>query len=397
MKPSWPFLRLAVQNLGRRPVRTTLLAVAVAIGVGAVFATIVLRQAIHYSMELGFSRMGADLLIVPRDTMVNLTPALLTVEPSPHTLDASLADEVDRLPGVDVVAPQRYFRVPLPAAGHVHEVDLVAFDPRRDFTVQPWVRDVMDRPMQNGDVLVGARREEPRGSQVTVHGRPLTVYGRLDRTGVGPFDRALFVTFATVGEIGEAIGHDPQKVSALLVRLEVGATPEQVRFALAARPEVKVVAGTSVVTSARQTLTALLLGAAFFTGLLLLASVVMVAVLFSAILAERRRELGLLLAIGARGRQVLRMILTEAAVVTGFGGVCGLAVGGVLLLLFRRSLGYHFESINVPLVWPSYADLGLYASGCVLLATTVGLLGSAIPAWRASRQEPYRLVRAEGH
>lgn len=397
MNPSRPFLRLAVQNLGCRPVRTTLLGAAVAISVGAVFATVVLRQAIQDSLTLGFSRMGADVLIVPRDTMVNLTPALLTVEPSPHTLDASLADEVARMPGVDMVAPQRRFRVPLPAAGHVREVDLVAFDPQRDFTVLPWLKERLERPMQNGDVLIGARREEPLSSQMTLHGQPLTVYGRLGQTGVGPFDHALFVTFDTVGDMGKALDHDPCKVSALLVRLDVGTTPEQVRFALAGRPEVKVVVGTSLFTSVRQALTALLLGAVFFTGLLLFASVVMVSVLFSAILAERSRELGLLLAIGARRRQVLRMTLAEAALITGLGGICGLAVGGVLLLVFHRSLGYYFESVNVPLLWPTYPSLGLYAAGCVLLATAVGVLGAVIPAWRATRLEPYLLVRAEGH
>lgn len=397
MNPSRPFLRLAVQNLGCRTVRTTLLAAAVAISVGAVFATVVLCQAVQNSMTLGFSRMGADLLIVPRDTMVNLTPALLTVEASPHTLDASLADEVARMPGVDMVAPQRRFRVPLPTAGHMHEVDLVAFDPQRDFTVLPWLKDRLERPMQNGDVLIGARREEPLGSQVTLHGQPLTVYGRLGQTGVGPFDHALFVTFDTAKDMGKALDHDPRKVSALLVRLDVGATPDQVRFALAGRPEVKVVAGTSLFTSVRQALTALLLGAVFFTGLLLFASVVMVSVLFSAILAERSRELGLLLAIGARRRQVLRMTLIEAALITGLGGICGLAVGGVMLLVFQRSLGHYFETVNVPLVWPSYSGLAWYAAACVLLATVVGLLGAVIPAWRATRQEPYLLVRAEGH
>ncbi len=295
------------------------------------------------------------------------------------------------------MAPQRHFRVALAVAGHVHDVDLVAFDPERDFTVVPWVKEKLERPIQNGDIFIGARREESLGSQVTLYGHPLTVYGRLGQTGVGPFERALFMTFATVKDMGKAIDYDPRKASALLVRLNAGTTAEQVRFALASRPEVKVVAGTSLFTSVRQMLRSLLAGAVFFTGLLLFASVFMVTVLFSAILAERRRELGLLLAIGARRTQVLSMVLTEAALMTALGGICGLAVGCVLLLVFQRSLGYYFASVNVPLLWPSDTSLVLYAAGCMLLAATLGVLGAAIPAWRASRQEPYRLVRAEGH
>src|SRR5262249_19117040 len=128
------FLRLAVQNLGRRRARAALLALTVAVGVGAAFAACGVRQALWDSLDLGFPRMGADLLVAPRDTLANLTPALLTVEPTPHTLDARLADEVAGLPGVEAVAPQRYFAVPVTADAHTHDADLIAFDPRRDFT-----------------------------------------------------------------------------------------------------------------------------------------------------------------------------------------------------------------------------------------------------------------------
>src|SRR4051812_37124483 len=193
----WLFVRLAVQNLGRRPERASLLALTVAVGVGAAFATFVVRQAIRDSMALGFARMGADLLVVPRDTLVNLTPALLTVEPTPHKLDLAAADEVARLAGVEHVAPQRHFKVTVTEQGHLRDADLVAFDPRRDFTVLPWLKEHLGRPFADGDVLVGGRRDEVVGSLLTLGGRTLTVYGRLGLTGVGPFDRACFVTFPT--------------------------------------------------------------------------------------------------------------------------------------------------------------------------------------------------------
>jgi putative ABC transport system permease protein len=397
------FSRLAVQNLGRRPARTAMLALTVGVGVAAVFSAVTLRRAIQGSMAVGFSRMGADLLVVPRETRVNLTSALLTVEPTPHTLDAHLADEVARLPGVDRVAPQRCYRLSMPVGGHLQETDLIAFDPARDFTVLPWLQESLDRPLQKGDVILGARRDEALGSELPLSGQPLHVYGRLGLSGVGPFDRSLFVTFDTAAGMaegprplspGEGIDGSPDKVSALLVRLDVGATPEQVRFAIARMPGVKVVAGTSLFTSVRQVLTALLEGAVVFTALVLLVTVLSVGVMFSAILAERRAELGLLLAVGTRRRQLVRLILAEAAIVTTLGGLGGLLLGGGLLLLFRRSLGYYFETVGVPFLWPPSSVLALYALGCALLAAGVGLVGAAAPAWRASRQDPYDLVRA---
>src|SRR5436305_8901465 len=116
------FTRLAVENLSRRPLRTGLLTTAVALCVGSVFAALTLGRAVGESMALGFDRMGADLLIVPSGTLVNLTPALLTVEPTPHTLDLSLAEELGRLPGVERVAPQQYLKISVTEQGHLRDL-----------------------------------------------------------------------------------------------------------------------------------------------------------------------------------------------------------------------------------------------------------------------------------
>ena len=106
------YLRLALQNLGRRRMRTILLVLAVALGSGAVFGALTLLRGIERSMTAGFHRLGADLLVVPEATMVNLTAALLTVQPTVETLDGRLAEELARLPGVARVAPQTLLRVP---------------------------------------------------------------------------------------------------------------------------------------------------------------------------------------------------------------------------------------------------------------------------------------------
>src|SRR5947209_1894085 len=101
----WLFARLAMQNLRRTPTRTTLLVLAVALGSGAVFASLTIAQGIRASVERGFSRMGADLVVVPQDTLVNITSALLTVQPTDSTFDASVMDQVARIAGVARAAP----------------------------------------------------------------------------------------------------------------------------------------------------------------------------------------------------------------------------------------------------------------------------------------------------
>src|ERR1700758_2613696 len=82
--------RLALQNLARRKARTFLLFAAVAVCSGAVFTGAVLMQSIERSMSVGFTRLGADLLVVPAGTLTNITAALLTAEPTDLTLDEGI-------------------------------------------------------------------------------------------------------------------------------------------------------------------------------------------------------------------------------------------------------------------------------------------------------------------
>jgi putative ABC transport system permease protein len=159
---------------------------------------------------------------------------------------------------------------------------------------------------------------------------------------------------------------------------------------------VKVVAGASLATSVRQTLTALLAGAGPLMLLVLAATILTVGVLYSAVLTERRRELGVLLTLGARRGQIVRLILAEAALVTSAGGIAGVVLGAGVLLALQRSLGFHLARLDVPFVWPTAPELLLHALVGVGLASCVGLAGALVPAWRLTRQQPYDLVRGEG-
>jgi putative ABC transport system permease protein len=282
-------------------------------------------------------------------------------------------------------------------------VDVTAFDPHRDFTVLPWLAQPADRLPRPGEVILGGRRGERISDAISLCGVTLTAFGRLEVTGVGPFDHGLFVTDETAATIagacrdrsGVAATYDPGRISALLILLDEGATPERVRFAVAQRPGVKVVPSGSPATAIRRGSSALLGSVLLLAAVLFLSSGLLVGLVFSAIIAERSREVGLLIALGCRRGHVVRLFLAEAAVATGLGGLLGVALGAGLLLVFRRSVGYYFETIRVGFVWPPLDTTAATAAACVLLAAGLGLLGTAVPAWHAGRREPYELIRGE--
>jgi putative ABC transport system permease protein len=402
----WLLGRLALQNLGRRKARSLLLMAAVAIGTGVIFTGATLMRSIDASMALGFTRMGADLMVVPERALTNITAALLTVEPTDLALDADALAKA-KLDSVGRYAPQKILRVAHSGIGDHHEaVDFVGFDPERDFTIQPWLAERVNRPLQADDVILGASRTAPLGSQVLIFGKPYTVYGRLARTGVGIHERGVFMPLVALDAMARRIPADggvvpallaPGKVTGFLAELAPGATTLQARFAiLSTLKGVKVVTGDSSLSGIRQGLAALLDGILALMVLLFASLALLVSVLFSAIVTERRVELGLLKAIGTQRSQMIGLMIIEAVIATGLGGLLGVIIGALIMRFYEHSLVYYLEKIGVPFVWLDVPRMIAFAVAAVLLACVTGALGVFYPAWRASRRDPYDLVRGEG-
>lgn len=94
-------------------------------------------------------------------------------------------------------------------------------------------------------------------------------------------------------------------------------------------------------------------------------------------ISQRTAEIGLLKAIGAKKRQIIILILTEAVLLSGMGGILGLGLGltgGWLVEQFYPDLA------TTPPWWAVTAALGT--------AISTGLIFSLLPARRAARLDP---------
>jgi len=428
-------LRLAAQNVGRRRLRTLFLGLSVTMAVGVGFAAFVTGWALRNGIAASFSRMGADLVVVPVGTLVNITSTLLTVQPTDQEFDAASGEKLRIIPGIAQVAPQRIVRAEVEG----RPINLIAFDPAADFTVQPWLPEGQRPILTTQSLIAGERGENKPGEVLNICGRSMVIEARLGKTGVGPFDDSYFLSFSALDaliaarqKISVAAGipisarpavpaqavdplaslathHHaqpagpinclpdlaPGSVSALLLQLSPGASAGSVKFAVGQIPGLKIVAGNPVFTASRQALGSLFWGIAVFAGLLLLALLFLVTLLFSAIVQERYREIGLLRAMGARPAQIMSIILIEAGLITSFGGLFGLGFGLSLVLAFARSLGFYFASLGVPFAWPPDSAMWLAAVAAIVFAACIGIVGAFIPAWRARQREPYLMIQTE--
>ncbi len=99
--------------------------------------------------------------------------------------------------------------------------------------------------------------------------------------------------------------------------------------------------------------------------------------------AERTREIGLRMAVGAEPNDILRQFLTEAIVVCLLGGIMGILVGRTASVLVSKLLG-----------WPTAPSLGAIVAA-VAVSASVGVIFGFYPAWKGSRLDPIDALRYE--
>ncbi len=98
---------------------------------------------------------------------------------------------------------------------------------------------------------------------------------------------------------------------------------------------------------------------------------------------ERTREIGLRMAVGARGRDIMRQFLIEAVVMCLAGGAIGIVLGQGFSKL-----------VTVMLRWPTETSIAAIVSS-VMVSASVGIIFGFYPAWKASRLDPIEALRYE--
>lgn len=122
---------------------------------------------------------------------------------------------------------------------------------------------------------------------------------------------------------------------------------------------------------------------ALFAAVALALSAVGIYGLVSFSVTQRTREMGIRMALGASGRQVMGMVLSQSSRLALWGVLIGLGAGAALTRLMAGLL-YGVSALDPATML-----------GVASLMVAVALLASAVPAWRATRVDPMLALRSE--
>jgi putative ABC transport system permease protein len=389
---------LIARSIIHRPVRNGALILAFAFIAASLFSSHYLLAGASDSVKSEIAKLGADIIVVPQDYTADSEAVLLRGEPSTFFFNDSVVPLIRNVSGVQQVEPQ-IFIATLSASCCSLPVQLIAIDPTQDFTITPWLEANQQKPLGQDEVIVGNKIVPRVGSNLTFYGHTFRIVGKLDPTGTG-LDTSIFLRTADAYTMAEESNKTAVKplvlpkgvASAVLVQVNDAAETTNVSYRI-----VEQVPGTRVLTSSAlvSTVSDQLAGITQILDLSALVatliSLPLIALISLMVVNERRREIGVLRALGATRAMIFRLILGESVIIAAIGGILGIASSWIILILFQ---GYIAEVTRIPLSMPVISSLGYISALTLIVTVAVGGLAALYPAVRSALIEPYEAIRS---
>ena len=350
---------LVWRNLLRRPVRTLLTAAGVALGVALIVALL--------AVSAGTRRTASDLIHVGRSDFGLFQSGVDDATRS--ALPAQLETKVARDPGVARTAGLVLL---------VTDAGLVFGLAPHEF---PAERLTLVAGTRSG-ALVGDRFHARVGETLRVQGRPFRVSG-IFHSGDRFEDDGIVLPL----HVAQALAKKPGELTTIAVIAKLGERPSDVAQRLERRYGVTAIVepgqAVKVDTSSR-----VILDVGWVISVLaLIVGGIGVTNTMAMSVFERVQEIGVLRAIGWRGRRIAALIVSEALGISLVALALGLGVGVLAAHLFTAQSGLS------TLVSPTFTA-GVFGWG-LAFALGVGLLGAVYPTWRALRLSPIEALRRE--
>ncbi|MFH0890527.1 MAG: ABC transporter permease [Candidatus Liptonbacteria bacterium] len=242
--------------------------------------------------------------------------------------------------------------------------------------------------------------DDALGQKIKIKGRTVRIIGVLPKTGQVSFlnfDKVIFMPYTTAQQYIFGFKHFNRIVIEADSEANVESTvsdaertlrnnhnitdPEKDDFFVETQADAMDMVST--ITNALTVFLAAIAAISLVVGGIGIMNIMLVSV------TERTHEIGLRKALGATNKNILNQFLLEAVILTGVGGIIGIALGGGLSFLISTVLT-KFYGLN----WDFFLPLSSVLLG-IGVSSSIGLIFGIYPARQAAKKDPIEALRYE--
>ena len=377
---------LSALNVRKNPVRTLLTILGLGVGIGAILTVWTLGGAGETQVEAEIARLGVDKVWI---TASSFSDRALTAGDGPlvtaatgapacagaATLGAVLLGDTPvyaQLSGLDASAQEV----------HALQVESGRFFLPGEFLAGDTVT-VVDHAL-----AASLSPEDPEalvGKRLTVGNRQMRIVGIVADQTVQLLSGCQGTAYMPLTTFLDTFGGQVQELTLSIPKgQQADAVAESALAALSAQGgEFDAMSLAEEIDAARAVVRIFVMVLACVAAVCMLTGGIGVMNILLVSVRERRREIGVIKAVGGTSAQVGLLFLLEAASFAVLGGVLGVALGGVMVRLFGGWIGLS-AALTLETVLPTLAG-----------ATALGLLFGVAPALRAARMVPVEALRQE--
>lgn len=389
-------LRIALRVLLRKKIRSLLTVGGVAIAVAVLVSLLAFDAGYQRGLRTDIDRMGYQVLVTAKGCPYEAATLMMKGGGGLRYMEEDVYNGIVSDERIQEIAPQLMATVLDSTSGPGGgAITLYVGIDEAYVRLKPWLAFAAGGWFSGSDAeeaIMGyeAAELEQRsvGDQIYVSStdKVLTVVGILERTGTQDDG----ITFVPLKRAQEDFGL-PGKMSGIGIRLK------DITQMSAFEEDLYNVPGIQVVSMAQVKGTILNL---MSSARVLASSIATVAVIIAVIgvmntilvsVFERTKQIGVMKAMGASRFDVFRIVWTETALISLFGGALGIAmalVGGTIVEHVVRGILPYAPSGRLVTISPSLVLVALV--GAVL----TGLVAGIYPAWRASSMKPVEAIRS---
>jgi putative ABC transport system permease protein len=399
-------LRIALRALRRNKMRTLLTMLGMIIGVGAVIASVSITSGAKQQVEEQIASLGENMLLVFPGSFSSSGARMGWGNWHSLQLDDAIAIQT-QLQGVTAVSPENRTRAQIVAGNQNWNTSVQGESPEY-FQIRRW-------PLAEGEMfdnqqvrtaakvcIIGQTDVKELfpdgkalGKMIRIRDVPCQIIGVLQAKGLSPDgqdqDDLVIVPYTTeLKRINREDWLDMILVQAVsqagmpVVQQEITSLLLQRHHLKPGGPQDFIVRSQEDIARAR-TATAEVMG-------YLLAGVAAVSLVVGGIgimnimlvsVTERTREIGIRMAVGARGSDILVQFLIEAVILSIIGGAVGIGFGmGASHVVASAT---HWPTLT-PYMWIGIASIS---------SAVIGVISGFYPAWKASKLDPIDALRYE--